>query len=195
MKFHFSDTPPSQLCADFQTIQKIDRDTFTQLIIASVKLISGELELSSVSQLYEALDPLSEPSGLSTQKLANLIRSITLFLQGVLGKNLKPEFIEQDAKNLGLDDEKSAVICQLMKKYFVALSRGIFSQTLSIHPLLDMDWKFGVTASSSELDEVGSTFLQLKLTIDDGGKRDVFVEMSLQQFYDFLHEMEKAQSS
>nr|CAG4711851.1 unnamed protein product [Naegleria fowleri] len=195
MKYYFAETVPAQLASDFETLQKVELDTYKQLVIASVRLISGDSELSSVQQLHEALNPLSESSGVSTQKLANLIRSITVFLQGVLGNNLKPEFIEQDCKNLGLDDDKAQLTCQLWKKYFIALSRGVFSQTLSVHPLLDLDWRFGVTASSSELNEVGSTFLQLKLTIDDGGRRDVFVEMTLQQFYDFLHEMEKAQSS
>ncbi|KAG2385459.1 hypothetical protein C9374_003274 [Naegleria lovaniensis] len=195
MKYYFAETVPAQLASDFETLQKVELDTYKQLVMASVRLLSGDSELSSVQQLHEALHPLSESSGISTQKLANLIRSITVFLQGVLGNNLKPEFIEQDCKNLGLDDDKAQLTCQLWKKYFIALSRGLFSQTLSIHPLLDLDWRFGVTASSSELNEVGSTFLQLKLTIDDGGKRDVFVEMTLQQFYDFLHEMEKAQSS
>lgn len=194
MKFNFTDNAPTQLLNDFETLQQTELDVFKQLVIASVRLVSGDSELSSVQQLHEALNPLSESSGISTQKLANLIRSITVFLQGVIGKNLKPDLLEQDCKNLGLDDDKSQLTCQLWKKYFIALSRGIFSQTLSIHPLLDMDWKFGVTASSSELNEVGTTFLQLKLTIDDGGARDVFLEMTLQQFYDFLHEMEKAQS-
>ena len=50
-----------------------------------------------------------------------------------------------------------------------------------------------VTASSSELSDVGATFLQLSLQLDRGGgvKQDVHMEMSLPQFYRFLHEMEK----
>ncbi len=47
-----------------------------------------------------------------------------------------------------------------------------------------MEWRFGVTASSSDLDQVGSTFLQLKLVLDKGGLREnVFVELTLPQFY------------
>ena len=195
MKYNFTESVSAQLLADFETIQKLELDIYKQVVIASIRLISGDSELTSIQQLHDALSPLSEACGLSTSKLGNLIRSVTLFLQGVLGKNLKSDLIEQDCKNLGLDEDKTQLTCQLWKKYFLALSRGIFSQTLTIHPLLDMDWRFGVTASSSELNEVGSTFLQPKLTIDDGGKRDVFLEMTLQQFYEFLHEMEKAQSS
>ena len=64
-----------------------------------------------------------------------------------------------------------------------------------------MDWKFGVTASSDDVESVGSTFLQLKLVIKKGAegsagvaKETVYMELTLPQFYSFLAEMEKAKS-
>jgi COMM domain containing 7 len=33
-----------------------------------------------------------------------------------------------------------------------------------------MDWRFGVTASNSELASVGTTFLQLRLVLNRGNK-------------------------
>ncbi len=43
---------------------------------------------------------------------------------------------------------------------------------------------------------MGKTFLQLKLTIDDVdvGIRDEFFELSLEQFYVFLGQMEKCKA-
>ncbi|KAL9646999.1 hypothetical protein ABK040_013853 [Willaertia magna] len=197
MRYHFIDKePPQQLLSDFSALEEAPLDVFKNLAIASIRLISGESELTTVQQLLEALTPLSQNCNISVHKLANLIRSLTVFLQAAIGKNLKVDLIEQDCTNLGLSEDKSQIISQLWKKYFVAISRGVFSQNLTINPLIDMDWRFGVTASSSELNEVGTTFLQLRLTIDEGGlKKDVFLEMTLQQFYDFLHEMEKAQTT
>ncbi|XP_011298225.1 COMM domain-containing protein 7-like [Fopius arisanus] len=62
--------------------------------------------------------------------------------------------------------------------------------------IVDVSWKFGVTAASSESDKVGKTFLQLRLLLDDNGKKsDVFTEMTLSQFYKFLHDLEKAKNS
>ncbi|WAR26315.1 COMD7-like protein [Mya arenaria] len=53
-----------------------------------------------------------------------------------------------------------------------------------------------VTAASSELDKVGNTFLQLKLVINTGnGVTNSYMELTLPQFYSFLHEMEKAKAS
>ena len=66
-----------------------------------------------------------------------------------------------------------------------------------INQLVDMEWKFGVTAANSDLKSVGNSFLQLKLVINKGSDEteDVFMELSLPQFYSFLHEMEKAKAS
>ncbi|KAK3273013.1 hypothetical protein CYMTET_18723 [Cymbomonas tetramitiformis] len=59
--------------------------------------------------------------------------------------------------------------------------------------LVDLDWKFAVTASSDELQVVGGSLLQLKMSLDtgDGKIEHVAMEMTLPQFYQFLHEMGK----
>lgn len=64
------------------------------------------------------------------------------------------------------------------------------------YKVVDVDWKFGVTAASSEKNQVGKTFLQMKITVDSGnGLKNIHMEMSLPQFYAFLHELEKAATS
>lgn len=59
-----------------------------------------------------------------------------------------------------------------------------------------MEWKFGVTAGTSDKNQVGHSFLQLKLIIDKGNNETeaVCMELTLPQFYSFLHEMEKARA-
>ncbi|XP_039280841.1 COMM domain-containing protein 7-like [Nilaparvata lugens] len=61
----------------------------------------------------------------------------------------------------------------------------------------DMDWQFGVTAACSNKEQVGKTFFYLKLNVEseDGSQRAVHMEMSLSQFYSFLHQLEKAKNS
>lgn len=70
-------------------------------------------------------------------------------------------------------------------------------QTFMINKLVDMEWKFGVTAASSEIKKLGNSFLQLKLVVSKGNDttEDIFMEMSLPQFYTFLHEMERAKTN
>jgi len=50
-----------------------------------------------------------------------------------------------------------------------------------------------VTAASNESDNVAKSFLQLKLCLENDGKvKNVFTEMTIGQFYKFLHDLEKA---
>nr|XP_050853155.1 COMM domain-containing protein 7-like [Vespula vulgaris] len=63
----------------------------------------------------------------------------------------------------------------------------------TINKILDISWRFGVTAASSDSDKVGKSFLQLKLCLDEGSRvKDHFIEMSIPEFYKFLHDLEKA---
>ena len=50
-----------------------------------------------------------------------------------------------------------------------------------------------VTASSSELKQVGKSFLQLRMTLNRGGiDESVYMELTLEQFYAFISDMENA---
>ncbi|XP_033346108.1 COMM domain-containing protein 7-like [Bombus vosnesenskii] len=63
----------------------------------------------------------------------------------------------------------------------------------NITKILDISWRFGVTAASNESDNMGKSFLHLKLKLEENGKtRNIFVEMTISEFYKFLHDLEKA---
>ena len=56
------------------------------------------------------------------------------------------------------------------EKYWESLKETANNNSLMIRKLVDIEWKFGVTASSSNVDKVGNAFLQLKLVYDKGDK-------------------------
>ena len=91
----------------------------------------------------------------------------------------------------------NTVVSALMKVWkarSVSVATSLLSKALSNNQLVDMDWVFGVTAASDDCDHVGKTFLQLKLVLESsggGGRRTVVMELSLDQFYQFLASMEK----
>jgi len=66
------------------------------------------------------------------------------------------------------------------------LCASLIQQSLSSNRLVDLDWKFGVTASSDEMASVGRTFLQLQITLEE---EEIVVELSLPKFYEFMAEM------
>ncbi|XP_029036149.1 COMM domain-containing protein 7-like [Osmia bicornis bicornis] len=62
-----------------------------------------------------------------------------------------------------------------------------------ISKIVDISWRFGVTAASNESDNVGKSFFQLKLWLEEDSKiNNVFLEMTISEFYKFLHDLEKA---
>lgn len=69
---------------------------------------------------------------------------------------------------------------------------------------MDLDWSFGVTASSDDCNRIGKTYIQLKLSIEEDNINDneqnkqnrktIFLELSVEQFYKFLASLEKCRT-
>ncbi|XP_065829265.1 COMM domain-containing protein 7-like [Oscarella lobularis] len=194
MAFHFtSETPDDQLYTDFGNLAKFPDDAFSQLVTI---VISFLVEPYQSSRLLTRLGEFAAEQGINPGGLKNVVRSFLAFLKVALRKNLSPPHLEEDLQQLGLSTEKSALVAAQWKLNLIALSRTALGQTLTVNRLVDMDWRFGVTAASSDVKKVGNSFLQVKFSLDKGGKtEDVYMELSLHQFYQFLHEMEKAKAS
>ncbi|KAF4520875.1 hypothetical protein B566_EDAN007056 [Ephemera danica] len=67
-----------------------------------------------------------------------------------------------------------------------------------MNEVVNIEWQFGVTAASSEASQIGLTYLHLKLVLRDPNSSKlttVCLEMTLPQFYLFLHELEKAKAN
>lgn len=100
--------------------------------------------------------------------------------------------------NLASEYEMPEQVVKLAAKKWAAnrgrITISSLSKTLKANQLVDMDWSFGVTASNDSYDEIGKTFLQLKLTFDrDVGVhgRFMFLELTVDQFFQFLASLEK----
>ncbi|XP_058847020.1 COMM domain-containing protein 7-like isoform X3 [Acipenser ruthenus] len=142
------------------------------------------------------LNEFASENGMSPGPLKNLVKSVLLVPNGALKRNLTAEQVKADLITLGLNEDKASHFADQWKVHYPALSRLAVEQTLMVNQLVDMEWKFGVTAGSSELHKVGSIFLQLKLVVRKGNATEnIFMELTLPQFYSFLHEMERAKAS
>merc|ERR1711894_32709 len=192
--FHFSrDSPPETMFSDIQTLNKFADEQFQQLTAIIFNFL---VEPSKSSRLISQLDEFSSENGVNANALKNVIKSVITVPNSALKKNLTAEQLAEDLGNLGLSQEKSSHFIEQWKANMSGLSQSVLGQTLMVNQLVDMEWKFGVTAASSDCNKVGSTFLQLKLVINKGNKTEnVYMELSLSQFYSFLHEMEKAKAS
>jgi len=192
--FHFSrETPPDSMFSDVQALNKFSDEQFGQLAHYVFEFMT---EPSKSSRLMSQLDDFAAENGVGAGALKNVFKSLLSVPNSALKKSLSNTQVKEDLVNLGLSEEKAEYFSEQWKTNLVALSRSALGQTLMVNQLLDMEWKFGVTAASSELDKVGNTFLQLKLVINTGnGVTNSYMELTLPQFYSFLHEMEKAKAS
>ncbi|XP_010787722.1 COMM domain-containing protein 7 [Notothenia coriiceps] len=152
----------------------------------------------SVSTDFQNLNKLNE------QQFLRLIEILFQFLLepkeqfklSAMKKSLTAEQIREDLVSLGLNEDKAAHFSQQWGEHSAALCRLAVGQTLMVNQLVDMEWKFGVTVGTSEVQKVGNIFLQLKLVVRKGNSTEnVYMELTLPQFYNFLHEMERAKAS
>uniref|UniRef100_A0A8C6VB48 COMM domain containing 7 n=1 Tax=Naja naja TaxID=35670 RepID=A0A8C6VB48_NAJNA len=163
--------------------------------------VSADLQLlnqlsAQVERFLALLSDFATGNKISLGPLKSIVKSLLLVPSGALKRSLTAEQVQADLITLGLSDEKARYFEEQWKENSPALSRLAVGQTLMVNQLIDMEWKFGVTAGSSELGKVGSIFLQLKLVVKKGSRLEpVYLELTLPQFYSFLHEMERIKTS
>ncbi|XP_075818694.1 COMM domain-containing protein 7 isoform X3 [Microtus pennsylvanicus] len=153
-------------------------------------------EPKEVKRFLAQLSEFATTNQISLGPLKSIVKSLLLVLNGALKKGLTAEQVQADLLTLGLSEEKATYFSEKWKQNASTLAQWAIGQTLMINQLIDMEWRFGVTSGSSELEKVGSIFLQLKLVVKKGKQAEnVYIELTLPQFYSFLHEMERVRAS
>ena len=106
------------------------------------------------------------------------------------------DYLKRRGQVLGMNEQSIALLTDIWSSQSSKLASFLLSKIITQNKLVDLDWSFGVTAASDDCDHVGKTFLQLKLTIqqEHDGLRVIFLELSLDQFYQFLASLEKCKS-
>uniref|UniRef100_A0A3Q1EQ85 COMM domain containing 7 n=1 Tax=Acanthochromis polyacanthus TaxID=80966 RepID=A0A3Q1EQ85_9TELE len=189
MQLHFNkDVLPDSVSSDFQNLNKLNEQQFHRLVEILFRFL---LEPKETERFMQQLSEFAAEHGMSSGPLRSLMKSVLLVPQGALKKNLTAEQIKEDLLTLGKRLNPSS-----WAEHQAALCRLALGQTLMVNQLLDMEWKFGVTVGTSEIQKVGNIFLQLKLVVRKGNSTEnVYMELTLPQFYNFLHEMERAKAS
>ena len=201
-----------QLLQDIQLLNQFSDANLTTFVSIIVTWIIAP----GTSNLMENMGSFVKSSGVSAKMVKASTRGLLILLKGTLRYNVSPKQLGTDLELLGLAAERKGAVSKLWEKNYASLSRAAIANTLSMNELVNMEWKFGVTASSNDLESVGNTFLQLKLVINKGGREEqdaegdnssnkkntsidnkeiVYMELTLPQFYNFLAEMEKAKST
>lgn len=103
--------------------------------------------------------------------------------------------VKADLEAMGFGGESVTQMMSVWSAGRLDAGSAALAHTLRVNPLVDMQWRFGVTAANSEIRHLGATFLQMLLTLDLGNSQQkVHLELTLPQFYEFLAQMEKAKA-
>jgi hypothetical protein len=125
-------------------------------------------------------------SGAELKALAQAV--LILYGEALNNGSTASDFLRKRNGALGLSPEVSALLIHYWDINLKKVTQYLVSKIVVKNRLVDLDWSFGVIASADDLDHVGKTFLQLRLTFESehDGRKTHFLEMSVDQFYQFL---------
>lgn len=181
-----------QLRADLEGLSALPGDGVREL----TTLVLTFLLHPKTTNFQEDLGTIAQKVSMNGGAFKVLVRSLLVFLQNGMHEGWQAAELEAKCANISVSPEATAVILEVWKTKTLQMATSLVSRTIKANQLVDLDWKFGATASSDDCNHLGKTFLQLKFTIDtaDSGLKNVFMELSLEQFYQFLAQMENCKS-
>uniref|UniRef100_A0A8C6NZX6 COMM domain containing 7 n=1 Tax=Nothobranchius furzeri TaxID=105023 RepID=A0A8C6NZX6_NOTFU len=178
MQLHsIKDVLPDSVSSDFQNLNRVNKQEFCHLTEILFQFL---LEPKEVKRFMQQLLDFAGEHGMSAGPLRSLMRSVLLVSQG-------------KTHMLVLTCILLYCACLQWGEHYPALSKQAVGQTLKVNQLVDMEWKFGVTVGTSEVQKAGSIFLQVRRLSNT--QRKAHLRLTLPQFYHFLHEMERAKAN
>ena len=174
----------------FTNLNRFEEPGFSELLQMILAFLSSPNE---GQQLLAKLEKFSDNFKVPLPSLQLIVKAVLLFLRGCLKRSLPISQISEDLSNLGLDQERISNLAQKWTDSFTIISNVNQQRVLTIRQLTDLEWRFGVTTGNSLFNRVGQIFLQMKFKVISG--EIITIELSIEQFYSFLHEMEKARAS
>ncbi|XP_051701054.2 COMM domain-containing protein 7 isoform X1 [Oryctolagus cuniculus] len=169
-RLHCTQDPvPEAVGGDMQQLNQLGAQQFSALTEVLFHFLT---EPKEVERFLAQLSEFAATNQISLGPLRSIVKSLLLVPSGALKKSLTAEQVRADLLTLGLSEEKATHFSEKWKQNAPTLAQWAVGQTLMINQLIDMEWKFGVTSGNSELEKVGSIFLQLKLVVKKGNQTE-----------------------
>lgn len=86
--------------------------------------------------------------------LKTIVKALILFLQRGMREGWSADQLEISALSLGLSQRSGLVLRETWANYSSQLTSTLLSKIISANQLKDVDWSFGVTASTEDCDKV-----------------------------------------
>lgn len=149
--------------------------------------------------LEEEMSAVTKTHGVKKGVVKEICKLLIVTWQNAMRECWDDKRLQQLAVSCGLAEDLSKTLSKHWMKCSKLMTSGISgNKNIEGKDVVDMDWSFGVTAASSDNSEVGSPYLQMRLTIRDKGTEEtqtVFLELTLEQFYHFLAQLEACKTA
>lgn len=178
----------------FSLLAKLSDEQFSLLVSICFKFLTGKEPPSKCLVMYKQF---SDHCGIELSNIEPCIKSLLRICKDSVKAGRTVVQLQEEMVSLGMAEKQADILVKEWEAHYSFLAQINSEDTVVVNQLLDMEWKFGVCSASSELNTVGNVFLQMKLEIEDSvsGSRSVRFELSLPEFYAFLHEMERIRAS
>mmetsp|Transcript_11928 Transcript_11928/g.10791 ORF Transcript_11928/g.10791 Transcript_11928/m.10791 type:complete len:199 (-) Transcript_11928:77-673(-) len=179
---------------DLLKLNELDSNVITNLTQVTIAFV---INPSNAIEFHEKIDEIATTVRIKPAALKLIAKSLIIYYLEAIKKGQDSEIMRIDLLKIGLLENTTNKIIDAWSSKHSTLNSKVIDKSSSSNRLIDLDWCFGVTASSDESDQIGSTFLQMKLaTLSDetGVIKEEFMELSLENFYQFLIQMEKCKA-
>ena len=124
------------------------------------------------------------------------LRLLLEVLNGAIKHGCTSEDVAADLAALGAGDVAARLAAEEWEGRGQDLAHRTATSAVTTSRLVDMSWSFGVSVATDEVAPVGETFLQLRLVLatGGGGRDNVYMELTLPQFYELLAQLQRAKA-
>ena len=78
--------------------------------------------------------------------------------------------VQTDLVALGLAEDLAGGLATEILNRRQDVGGAMMLNMMRVNPLVDMQWRFGITSSNQDVRHLGNTFLQMVITLDMGNK-------------------------
>ncbi|XP_006813989.1 COMM domain-containing protein 10-like [Saccoglossus kowalevskii] len=177
----------------FALINELDATKFSRILTRILQKLHLRDERSFSEDEEEKLQTAL---GLESEDVQLILETIAFIIEQTAYHCAKPTVLEQQLKNLELDDDKVSVFVKAWATNGKDVIDQLRQRTIAINQLEDVSWRLNLQmgqAKSSKM-KIPNAMLELDVSNDNGGEDKLRMEFSHKELYEFYTKLETIQS-
>mgnify|MGYP003385802740 CR=1 FL=1 len=139
-----------QLIKELNPINELDNEYVEKLVNMVVEFMISK----NASAFQQSLETFAGYGVLAPSSLKLISRGFIILFEGGMKDGWSATQLHDKCMNMDIDSDKCEVIKAVWSKHSSHMATTLLAKTIAANELVDVDWSFGVTASSSDCDQV-----------------------------------------